>query len=191
MPTTLENTMAKLDADKRNELERGQFAFPKQRKEPLENASHVRNAIARFNQVEGVSDSERDEAWKHITAAAKKFGVEVKEKSWRGALPRSSAWRSRRSPGAGPARKDESSFPSIAVVVQSEASKSSQRRPLTAMDLSTLQVPEEFSTRLTDGADRRGMLSSGHVGRRSGARPSRALGYVVTRLPVATRPVGK
>ena len=84
MPTTLENTMAKLDADKRNELERGQFAFPKQRKEPLENASHVRNAIARFNQVEGVSDSERDEAWKHITAAAKKFGVEVKEKSWRG-----------------------------------------------------------------------------------------------------------
>jgi len=85
MPTILENTMAKLDADKRNELERGQFAFPKQRKEPLENASHVRNAIARFNQVEGVSDSERDEAWKHITAAAKKFGVEVKEKSWRGA----------------------------------------------------------------------------------------------------------
>jgi len=85
MSTTLENTMAKLDADKRNELERGQFAFPKQRKEPLENASHVRNAIARFNQVEGVSDSERDEAWKHITAAAKKFGVEVKEKSWRGA----------------------------------------------------------------------------------------------------------
>ena len=75
--------MAKLDADKRNELERGQFAFPKQRREPLENASHVRNAIARFNQVEGVSDSERDEAWKHITAAAKKFGVEVKEKSWR------------------------------------------------------------------------------------------------------------
>jgi len=85
MSTTLENTMAKLDADKRNELERGQFAFPKQRKEPLENASHVRNAIARFNQVEGVSDSERDEAWMHITAAAKRFGVEVKEKSWRGA----------------------------------------------------------------------------------------------------------
>ena len=77
--------MAKLDADKRNELESGQFAFLKQRKEPLENASHVRNAIARFNQVEGVSDSERDEAWKHITAAAKKFGLEVNEKSWRGA----------------------------------------------------------------------------------------------------------
>ncbi len=75
--------MAKLDAERRNEMEKGQFAFPKQRKEPLENASHVRNAIARFDQVEGVSDSERDEAWKRITTAAKKFGVEVKETSWR------------------------------------------------------------------------------------------------------------
>ena len=62
---------------------RKQFAFPKERKEPLENATHVRNAIARFNQVEGVSDAERDAAWKRIKAAAKKFGVEVSEKSWR------------------------------------------------------------------------------------------------------------
>jgi hypothetical protein len=43
----------------------------------------VRNAVARFNQVEGVSDADRDEAWKRIKAAAKKFGVEVNEKSWR------------------------------------------------------------------------------------------------------------
>jgi hypothetical protein len=75
--------MSELDADKRNAIPGRQFAFPKQRKEPIENATHVRNAIARFNQVEGVSDAERDEAWKHITAAARKFGVEVKEKSWR------------------------------------------------------------------------------------------------------------
>jgi uncharacterized protein DUF6582 len=75
--------MTKLDADDRNAIDSRQFAFPKQRKEPLENASHVRNAIARFNQVEGVSDAERDEAWKHIKTAAKKFGVDVKEKSWR------------------------------------------------------------------------------------------------------------
>ena len=75
--------MTKLDADHRNALDSRQFAFPKERKEPLENASHVRNAIARFNQVDGVSDGERDEAWKRIKAAAKKFGVEVKEKSWR------------------------------------------------------------------------------------------------------------
>ena len=75
--------MTKLDADKRNAIDSRQFAFPKERKEPLENASHVRNAIARFNQVEGVSDAERDTAWKRVLAAAKKFGVEVREKSWR------------------------------------------------------------------------------------------------------------
>jgi hypothetical protein len=43
----------------------------------------VRNAIARFDQVEGVTDAERDAAWKRIEAAAKKHGVEVSEKSWR------------------------------------------------------------------------------------------------------------
>jgi hypothetical protein len=75
--------MSALDAKKRNAIPGQQFAFPKQRKEPLENATHVRNAIARFNQVEGVTDAERDEAWKHITAAARKHGVEVHEKSWR------------------------------------------------------------------------------------------------------------
>jgi hypothetical protein len=75
--------MSELDASKRNAIPGQQFAFPKQRKEPLENAAHVRNAIARFNQVEGVTDDERDTAWKHIRAAAKKFDVEVKEKSWR------------------------------------------------------------------------------------------------------------
>jgi len=42
----------------------------------------VRNAIARFDQVQGVSDEERDEAWKRIKAAAKKFDVDVSEKSW-------------------------------------------------------------------------------------------------------------
>jgi hypothetical protein len=75
--------MAKLDTEERNDLSTGNFAFPKQRKEPLEDASHVRNAIARFDQVKGVSDEERDEAWKRIKAAAKKHGVEVNEESWR------------------------------------------------------------------------------------------------------------
>ncbi len=75
--------MPKLDADDRNSLDKGDFAFPKQRKEPLENAGHVRNAIARFNQVKDVSDDERDAAWERIKAAAKKHGVEVKEQSWR------------------------------------------------------------------------------------------------------------
>ena len=75
--------MAKLSTEDRDDLSKGSFAFPKQRKEPLENASHVRNAVARFNQVKDVSDDERDEAWKRIKAAAKKHGVEISEKSWR------------------------------------------------------------------------------------------------------------
>jgi len=75
--------MSKLDQEDRNEMSGREFAFPKQRKEPLEDASHVRNAIARFDQVEGVTDHERDEAWTRIRAAAKKFGVEVNESSWR------------------------------------------------------------------------------------------------------------
>lgn len=74
--------MSELDAKHRNNLDEDQFAFPKERKEPLNNAGHVRNAIARFDQVEGVSDDERDEAWRRIKKAADKFGVEVQEKSW-------------------------------------------------------------------------------------------------------------
>ena len=75
--------MSELKTEQRNDLNKGDFAFPKERKVPLENASHVRNAIARFNQVEGVSDDERDAEWKRIKSAAKKHGVEVSEKSWR------------------------------------------------------------------------------------------------------------
>jgi hypothetical protein len=75
--------MSELDAKHRNALDDDKFAFPKERKEPLENASHVRNAIARFNQVKDVSDDERDAAWRRIKSAAKKHGVEVSEKSWR------------------------------------------------------------------------------------------------------------
>ncbi len=75
--------MAKLDEADRDHLSERQFAFPKERKEPLEDASHVRNAVARFDQVKGVSNAERDDAWKRIEAAAKKFGVDLKEKSWR------------------------------------------------------------------------------------------------------------
>ena len=60
-----------------------QFAFPQQRKEPLIDASHVRNAVARFGPVEGVTDAERDLAWDRIKAAGKKFGVEISEQNWR------------------------------------------------------------------------------------------------------------
>ena len=69
--------MSTMSARKRDSLSSQRFAFPKERKEPLNDASHVRNAIARFNQVEGVSEAERAAAWRRIKAAAKKFGVEV------------------------------------------------------------------------------------------------------------------
>ena len=67
----------------KNQLPDREFAFPDERKEPLSDAAHVRNALARFDQVEGVSDAERDAAWKRIVAAAKKFDVEVSESDWR------------------------------------------------------------------------------------------------------------
>jgi hypothetical protein len=67
----------------RSDLPDSVFAFPKQRKEPIEDAAHVRAAIARFNQVKDVTDKERDEAWERIMRAAKKHGVEVQERSWR------------------------------------------------------------------------------------------------------------
>ncbi len=75
--------MSKLDNEDRDKLPNKEFAFPKQRKEPLEDASNVRNAVARFDQVKDVSDAERDEAWKRIEAAARKFGVGLDERSWR------------------------------------------------------------------------------------------------------------
>jgi hypothetical protein len=75
--------MSELNEKQRDRLDDDQYAFPKERKEPLNDADHVRNAVARFNQVKGVSDSERDEAWKRIKKAAKKHDVELSEKSWR------------------------------------------------------------------------------------------------------------
>lgn len=72
-----------LDADDRKNLPDSAYAFPDKRKEPLTDARHVRNAIARFDQVEGVSDKERDQAWKRILAAAKRYEVDVSESSWR------------------------------------------------------------------------------------------------------------
>ena len=66
-----------------NRLQDQEFAFPEQRKEPIHDARHVRNAIARFDQVDGVSDRDREAAWKRIKAAAKRFDVEVEAKDWR------------------------------------------------------------------------------------------------------------
>jgi hypothetical protein len=67
----------------RAELPESVFAFPRQRKEPLTDADHVRNALARFDQVEGVSDADLDLAFANIKAAADYYGVDVRENSWR------------------------------------------------------------------------------------------------------------
>ena len=72
----------KLSTQDQNDLPESVFAFPKQRKEPLTDAAHVRNALARFDQVQDVSDADRDLAWRNILAAASHYGVEVRERSW-------------------------------------------------------------------------------------------------------------
>jgi hypothetical protein len=72
-----------LDTDDRKELPESAYAFPKERKEPMTDASHVRNAMARFDQVKGVSDEDRDQAWANIKKAARHYHVEVDEDSWR------------------------------------------------------------------------------------------------------------
>jgi hypothetical protein len=58
------------------------FAFPKQRKEPLTDASHVRNSIARFDQVIGVSDKDRELAFANIKKAAQYYGIQMTETDW-------------------------------------------------------------------------------------------------------------
>jgi len=75
--------MSKLSESKRDDMTGTEFAFPKQRKEPIHDAAHVRNAMARFDQVSGVSDEERDEAWKRIKKAASHFHIEMSENDWR------------------------------------------------------------------------------------------------------------
>ncbi len=72
-----------LSTKEKNDLPASKFAFVEQRKEPLVDASHVRNAISRFDQVTDVTDADRAKAWKRIRAAARKFDVEVSERGWR------------------------------------------------------------------------------------------------------------
>ena len=59
------------------------FAFPRQREEPLTDAAHVKTALARFDQVQGVSDAERDLAFANIKKAARYYGLNIEEQSWR------------------------------------------------------------------------------------------------------------
>lgn len=72
-----------LDAADRKELPDSAYAFAGKRKEPLTDASHVRNALARFDQVQDVSDAERDQAFANIKKAAKHYDVDMTETDWR------------------------------------------------------------------------------------------------------------
>lgn len=72
----------KLDSRERKNLPDSVFAFPKQRKEPLTDASHVKNALARFDQVQDVSDDDRELAFANIKKAAEHYDITVEEESW-------------------------------------------------------------------------------------------------------------
>ena len=65
-----------------SELPDSAYAFPKQRKEPLTDAQHVRNAVARFDQVIEVSDADRALAFANIGKGAEYYGVNLSETSW-------------------------------------------------------------------------------------------------------------
>ena len=84
-----------LSTRQQNRMRSETFAFPKERKEPLNDARHVRNAVARFDQVEGVTDKERDAAWRRIRTAARKYGVEISARGWRQLMKGGTTGRSR------------------------------------------------------------------------------------------------
>jgi hypothetical protein len=70
------------DRDHKQELPDSAFAFPKQRKEPMTDAAHVRAAIARFDQVKDVSDADREQAFANLKAAARHFNIDMPETSY-------------------------------------------------------------------------------------------------------------
>ena len=74
--------MAELTSNKREALRSNQFAYVDRDGEehlPIHDESHVRNAIARFNQTHFESKTARDKARRKILRAAKRFGIEVDE----------------------------------------------------------------------------------------------------------------
>jgi hypothetical protein len=74
--------MAELDTEARDRLSRRQFAYVDKEGEehlPINDASHVRNAMARFSQTDFESKAARERARKKILAAAKRYDIEVSE----------------------------------------------------------------------------------------------------------------
>lgn len=86
-------TMAELETAQRNKLPASSFAVTVEQnghrvgKLPIHDESHVRNALARFDQTKGLSESEKRTAAKRILSAAHRHGIEVAEGDavWRAA----------------------------------------------------------------------------------------------------------
>jgi hypothetical protein len=76
--------MPELDTKAREDLDRDQFAYVDRQGEehlPIHDESHIRNAMARFNQTDFQSDNAKQEAAKKILRAAKRHNIEVDENS--------------------------------------------------------------------------------------------------------------
>ena len=72
--------MSELDTKDRDRLRSSQFAYVDSKGGehlPINDESHVRNAMARFNQTEFESKTAKDRARRRIKAAAKRYGIEV------------------------------------------------------------------------------------------------------------------
>lgn len=76
--------MPELDTEDRNELRDSQFAHTDKdgvRHLPIPDESHVRNAIARFNQTDFDSKAAKKRAAEKILNAAERHGIDVDEDS--------------------------------------------------------------------------------------------------------------
>jgi len=82
-PAAMASEEGRLDAAQVNALPESAFAFPRLRKEPMTDRSHVRNALARFNQVRDATDADRDLAFANIKKAAAHYNIELGETGWR------------------------------------------------------------------------------------------------------------
>ena len=67
---------------KQSDLPDTVFAFPKQRKEPLTDATHVRNAIVRFDQVIGCFRRRSRTGLCQFKKAAEYYGIDMTETDW-------------------------------------------------------------------------------------------------------------
>lgn len=95
MATRRQKTSRGLTTRGRNRMPSQKFAFARKRKEPINDARHVRNAVARFDQVEGVTNAERDRAWRRIREAARMYHVKIEARGWRSLMKGGRTGRSR------------------------------------------------------------------------------------------------